>query len=249
MLNLLYAKGIQLNLKDKNFTEDLINFLNEYGWDSYSKKDIKLYLFYLAQKYEYISSGKVNLEFAKQMKMTKRRLKNVLLESQLRFGEIPSGTIEILEGLFDNNETTYKDLKEGEFCFNIRNPILKEQVIDMLKENKMTPNYKNNKSILVLNIPSLINLIKMNTDIEEEKILQSVTEDIEKDEFKNFKDYINEFDKEELTISDAITGFLKEKSEEKIGKSFTKFISQKMSSILKNNQSIYEKENSNRLFK
>jgi hypothetical protein len=167
------------------------------------------------------------------MKMTKTRLKNVLLESQLRFGDIKSDPLSIISALFDNNETKYNDLKEGKFVFNIRNPILREQVIDMLEEHRMTPDFRNNKAVLVLDLSSFINLINTIHGISENDIMESLTDDKDIEIAKQYKDYIDDLEKEDISFSGAITGFLKEKSEEKLGESFTEYISEKLARIFK----------------
>ena len=218
----------------EKFTKDIIEFLNEYGWDSYSKKEIKLFLFFLAQKYEYITTDKVNLEFANKMKMTKRRLKNVLIESQLHFGNISSDAINILSALFENNETTYNDLKEGEFRFNIRNPILNEQVIDLLEENKMTPDFKTNRSILFMDIISIINYIKNKRDLKESEILNEIAKNLDKETTISYNEYIDNFDKSEITFSKAIIGFFKEKGKQKLGDTLTNYIFFQLSGIFNN---------------
>ena len=212
----------------EKFTKDIIEFLNEHGWDSYSKKEIKLFLFFLAQKYEYITPDKVNLEFAKKMKMTKTRLKNVLLESQLHFGNISSDVINILSALFENNETTYNDLQKGEFKFNIRNPILKEQLVDLLEENRMTPDFKNNKAILILEISSLMNLIEKEEQIKQEDLFREITDNIKKENITDFNGFVEKFNQKEITLGNAVIGFLKEQSEDKIGKSITEYFPQKL---------------------
>ena len=167
------------------------------------------------------------------MKMTTTRLKNVLLESQLRFGDINSDPRSIISALFDNNETKYIDLKEGRFVFNIRNPILREQVIDMLEEHRMTPDFRNNKSVLVLDLSSFISLIYSTQGISENDIMKSLTDDKEFEITKQYKDYIDDLEKEEISFGGAITGFLKEKSEDKLGESFTKYLSEKLAKMFK----------------
>ena len=49
------SKNNFINKFGKEFAQELIDYLDANGWDSYTKKDIKLFLFYLAQKLGYIS--------------------------------------------------------------------------------------------------------------------------------------------------------------------------------------------------
>ena len=99
----------------------------------------------------------------------------------------------------------------------------------------MTPDFKNNRNILVMDLTSVISFIRKDKDLDDSDILDKITGNIDSDIEDEYEKYLDDLESEDLTIKDATIGFLKENIEESIGETFTKYIFQVIEKFLEVN--------------
>ena len=140
-----------------NSKELLATFMNLYlqnGFQSLSKKDIDLLLFYLMDQYT-IFEGRDNYEKAKQLKITPSKLKSLQLESHMRWSDKTSK--QILKSLFErilkkeNIKSLLQEqadlLSKNEIPVMVENPIEKLELEKLLKDNNSIVKYELNSEV------------------------------------------------------------------------------------------------------
>jgi len=155
------------------------NFLDIYlknGFQSLSKKDMDLLVFYFMEK-ESLIEGKTNYEKARYLKISPNKFASLQLESYMRWGE--GNRDKILKDFFivafqeKNLQRIQYEQKEflalGKIALTIENPIEKIQLERTLKEITSHIEYTLNKEVIVLNIKTLLELIFI-AGFEKEKI-------------------------------------------------------------------------------
>ena len=193
------------NTKSKEFLEYFLQFYLQNGFQSLSKKDIDLLLFYLMEEYN-IFNGKDNYQKAKQLKITPTKLKSLQLESYMRWGKQTQK--EILLKLFtrifsqENIKSITREqenkLEKGYIPLMIENPVEKLELERILKENNSIVDYNLNKEVIDVKLHTLI-LISYLTNDNKEKLLKELNKFSQQ---HSLKELVTKKDIKELTIDD-----------------------------------------------
>lgn len=196
------------SINNKESKEILTTFLNLYlqnGFQSLSKKDIDLLLFYLMDEYA-IFKGKDNYEKAKQLKITPTKLKSLQLESHMRWSDKTSK--EILKSLFErvlkkeNIKSLLQEQKDlvskDEIPIVVENPIEKLELEKLLKDKHSIIKHERNSEVIKVNLQTFVSLA-IYLEEDQEKLLNqlSVFDDVEK-----LKRLLTKKDISKLKISD-----------------------------------------------
>jgi hypothetical protein len=191
--------------KSKGFLEGFLQFYLQNGFQSLSKKDIDLLLFYLMEEYN-IFNGKDNYQKAKQLKITPTKLKSLQLESYMRWGKQTQR--EILLKLFarifskENIDSILKEQKskldQGYIPLMIENPVEKLELERILKDNNSIVEYNLNKEVIDVKLQTLI-LISYLTNDNKKNLLNKLNKFSQK---YSLKELVTKKDIKELTIND-----------------------------------------------
>jgi len=193
------------SIKSKDFLIYFLQYYLQNGFQSLSKKDIDLLLFYLMEEYS-IFDGKDNYQKAKQLKITPVRLKSLQLELYMRWGKQTQKDIllKLFSRIFskENIASLIKEqkekLKKGYIPLVIENPVEKLELERVLKENNSIVEYNLNKEIIDVKLQTLI-LISYLINDNKEKLLKELNKFSKQN---NLKEVITTRDIQDLTIDD-----------------------------------------------
>lgn len=197
---------MELNLKNSN--SFLKEFLSEYlshGFQSLSKTDLDLLIFYLLNKNRVLDIDKSIHATSKLLKISPSRVKNLMLNSTLRWDKIDSSSI--LESIFNRILTAEKldivkkqnpnYIKANKLPILLENPVEKLEFENAVKMLDSIPEYVLNREVLIINISTIIQLARKayeneNFDydnlIDDKDFIKSILKkDLKKINFDDFK--------------------------------------------------------------
>lgn len=173
----------------KNTFQLFLDIYLKNGFQSLSKKDIDLLIFYFMEQANLIKEEN-SYEKAKYLKITPKKLANLQLESYMRWGE--ENREQVLKNFFHKafaKESLDRILSEQDdllqkrkISLTIENSVEKLQLERTLKEIASNIEYTLNKEVIVVNIKTLFEILYF-AEIDKEKI-QDILKDIEKIDIK-----------------------------------------------------------------
>lgn len=179
------------SINNKESKEMLPTFLNLYlqnAFQSISKKDIDLLLFYLIDEHT-VFKGKDNYEKAKHLKITHTKLKLLQLESHMKGSDKTSK--HILKSLFErvlkkeNIKRLIQEqknlLSKDEIPIVVKNPIEKLELEKLFKDNYSIIKYERNSEVIKVNLQIFVSLA-IYIEEDQKKLLNQlrVFDDVEK---------------------------------------------------------------------
>lgn len=202
---------MEFNLTGTNSQNFLNEFLKEYlnhGFQSLSKSDLDLLIFHLINKNGILDFEKSIYDTSKLLKITPTKVKNLILNSSLRWGNIDAK--EILEKIFDDiltkeklelvKEENKKYFEENKLPILLENPVYKMEFENAIKTLSSIPEYTFNKEVLIISISSVIELAKniygkepifiSDLKTDQTKIEDILKKDIKEIEFNDFTNLV-----------------------------------------------------------
>jgi len=208
----------------KNTFQNFLNIYLKNGFQSLSKKDIDLLIFYFMKKNGLIK-GKTNYEKARNLKITPNKFASLQVDAYMRWEDENREAVlqKFLKDAFElkNIERIVEEqqelLKKGEMALTIENAVTKLQLERTLTEINAHIRYTFNKEVIIVNIKTLFEIVYF-SGIELQKIKKVLldSEDIDTKELIIKKDFRNITFEEYRKILNEI-GF---ESMKEIGKSF-----------------------------
>jgi len=208
----------------KNTFQNFLDIYLKNGFQSLSKKDIDLLIFYFMKKNGLIK-GKTNYEKARNLKITPNKFASLQVDAYMRWEDENREAVlqKFLKDAFElkNIERIVEEqqelLKKGEMALTIENAVTKLQLERTLTEINAHIRYTFNKEVIIVNIKTLFEIVYF-SGIELQKIKKVLldSEDIDTKELIIKKDFRNITFEEYRKILNEI-GF---ESMKEIGKSF-----------------------------
>jgi hypothetical protein len=205
-------KEIEIDEKTKSeIGKNLIDYLLEHSFGSRTKKDIDLYLFNLIKTKTELNSLSI-FDIANFLKIPDTKVKNLILESGLRFPiKDSSFRIKILKKIADSILVHYSkkmDFDGKNIKFMLEDPIHRREFENALKEEGHYADTSFNKEIVVVRLTSLIDVFKkhfneFDVDLENRIKADKKFEEKELGKTLNFSEKIEKFlsvHKEKISI-------------------------------------------------
>ncbi len=158
-----------LKLTDQEYQSLAEKFLTEYlrnGFQSLSKKDTDLLIFYLLMTHNGFSAGQNLYEIAKELKITPNRTRSLILEASLRWGQPDTAAIirvifnrilqeEYLETVKQQNADL---IARGKIPVLLDNPIERLEFENAVKKLEAIPEYTFNRDVLIIGVETVFQL-------------------------------------------------------------------------------------------
>ncbi len=149
------------NLTTETAKHFLFDFHKEYlqhGFQSLSKKDLDLLLFYLIQKYGFIDQTASIYDTALALKITPQKVKSFRLESYIRWGELESGDVirRVLSKIFTEENVQYLQehhtelIKKGKIPLLIEDPVEKFELENRIKKHNGIIKYERGYETIIV---------------------------------------------------------------------------------------------------
>lgn len=204
-----------MNLTPENarlFLNELLTNYFRNGFQTLSKKDLDLLFFYLYNKY--FLKTKSIYEISKELKITPSKVKNLQIESYLRWGKeddvvsiknvlIKFAKKENIEYIIKYHQDT---LKKGRIPFIIENTVEKFEFENLVKLRNGIVGYERNREVITIDLAIFLRLL-------EEYLDKKIIEEVEK-EFTNtventfeLKEIFTKKDIKKLTLKDTLKIF------------------------------------------
>lgn len=181
----------------KNTLQQFLDIYLKNGFQSLSKKDIDLLVFYIMEK-EGLILGETNYEKARYLKITPNKLASLQVDAYMRWEDENREVVlqKFLKNAFESKnieriqEEQKELLKKGEIALTIENAVTKLELERTLKEISAHIRYTLNKEVIIVNIRTLFEIIFF-SGIEPQKIKKVLlqSEDIEIKEIVTKKDF------------------------------------------------------------
>jgi hypothetical protein len=165
------------------YVDKFFEIWSENGFGAFTKKDTETLIFALLDGLLGDSRPRSNYEWAKVLKLTPTKVKNLRLEAHLKYGNILAGR-EIGELLIKFiSEIKQFDLQvsdsqlglvSGKVNILAENPVIKFELDNILKQFGGMVNFERNQEILIISLVDFIRLVNKITGSGEEKIIEQI---------------------------------------------------------------------------
>ena len=183
----------------KNTFQKFLDIYLKNGFQSLSKKDIDLLIFYFMEQDELIE-GNTNYYKSKFLRITPNKLATLQLESYMRWGDENRGEIlrEFFRKTFEEKrlnkiiEEQRDIIKKGKIPLTIENSVERLQLERTLKEINSNIEYTLNKEVIVVDVKTLFEIVYFSIDNKEKiKQLLNNIEELDVYEYLTKKDFRN----------------------------------------------------------
>lgn len=183
----------------KNTFQKFLDIYLKNGFQSLSKKDIDLLIFYFMEQDELIE-GNTNYYKSRFLRITPNKLATLQLESYMRWGDENRGEIlrEFFRKTFEEkrlNKTIEEQrdiIKKGKIPLTIENSVERLQLERTLKEINSNIEYTLNKEVIVVDVKTLFEIVYFSIDNKEKiKQLLNNIEELDVYEYLTKKDFRN----------------------------------------------------------
>jgi len=191
-------------------SDKIYEFILKEGLGTKTKKDIELYLLHLLSE-DITFSNLSNYQKSNYLKITESKLKTLLNESDIRFGnnegDLNDKIKHILRYIFDNKNGKPKmaEFNETNIKFIIENPKIKRDFEYVLKEIGVFYDTSFNREIVNLKLENFFKLVKKfdpGYEAEMSKLL--------KEEFKKEKQQLEKAKLDAMTFPQIVNHYIKE---------------------------------------
>ena len=183
----------------KNTFQKFLDIYLKNGFQSLSKKDIDLLIFYFMEQDELIE-GNTNYYKSRFLRITPNKLATLQLESYMRWGDENRGEIlrEFFRKTFEEkrlNKTIEEQrdiIKKGKIPLTIENSVERLQLERTLKEINSNIEYTLNKEVIVVDVKTLFEIVYFSIDNKEKiKQLLNNIQELDVYEYLTKKDFRN----------------------------------------------------------
>ncbi|MDZ7742226.1 MAG: hypothetical protein U5Q03_10850 [Bacteroidota bacterium] len=177
--------------KESDILNEMLDFFLDKGLGSVSKTEIDIYLFYILEKYQRSQKARLsNYEWSSLLKISERRIKNLRLESGIRYkADDDDDDFQSWIGVLELITEGYLEFEGNEkIILTIENPYLVRFIEHNLKKLKLSStDYSFNSERVKLKISSLTKLLQHGEyEIGLSKNTSKAQEKLQKAKWKNY---------------------------------------------------------------
>jgi sulfur transfer complex TusBCD TusB component (DsrH family) len=196
------------------FSETLLNYFMEQGWQSLSKRDLELLIFILLEKDGVIDKFASNHTIAKQLRLTPAKISALRKDSYARWRPLLGITGEDMIKHILKNTLTEKKLasgaryaaektaRDGFLALMIEHPDYRAELEEALKNLDAIPVYERNPQVILIHHDTLFELAKQFDLLDDFKDIQSNLKSLCSDKVKDLEGFLKKKAKD-LTWDDV----------------------------------------------
>lgn len=161
-----------------SFGRDIVELLNSRGWLSIPKRDLILHILDSAFRDQILDSEEDRYMLARKLRVSPQTVDNLLRDRFLLCDDQKGVWDEngFFEWLRKNNQTNSQDADAGVAVFAATRPEDRFQVEAILAKLGITPDYKNNRNLLIINIGMMIERVAAKQKTDARQVVKDVLE-------------------------------------------------------------------------